>query len=155
MKMKNSSDSISDALGIERTEGTEGTEGIEGKYNVRSPRVISTIPETQDEFTLTLIKNKLEDFTKVRDNIKNVISDVQDVITDAVMEVRTSPSARNYEAFCQLVQVFSNINHQLLKMYEPQSSSDKNQTLERKPINNVIFVGTNEKLIDHIKSSIR
>lgn len=128
------------------------TLGIEAREIVRPPKTKSVIPHTQDAFTQQLVENRREDYTEVRDNIKNLIAEVEMVIGDAVVEVRSNPSARMYESFCQLVQVFSNINQQLLKMHEPVKSDESSGGGDRPPVNNVVFVGTSDSLIDQVRA---
>lgn len=130
--------------------------GVESKEIMRPSKIQSLVPSTPDEFTKKLIENKMEDYTAVRDNIRNLIAEVEMVVGDAVIETRTNPSARSIEAFCQLVQVYSNINNQLLKMHTATQEASKADNGDGNPnpaINNVVFVGTSDTLIDQIRSN--
>lgn len=126
---------------------------VEPKEIIRPPKIKSLVPG-QDAFTQQLLDNKREDYVAVRDNIRNLIAEVEMVIGDAVVEVRSNPSARMYESFCQLVQVFSNINQQLLKMHTTTAEPNQGEDNQQKSINNVVFVGTSDSLIDQIRNHI-
>jgi hypothetical protein len=133
------------------------TLNIEPKEISRPIRTKTLVPNSVDEFTKKCMNDRIEDFTDVRDNIRNLIAEVEMVIGDAVIDVRTDPSARKYEAFCQLIQVYANANQQLLKMHEPLQKSNIGDSENHNPpsVNNVVFVGTSDGLLDQIKTHIR
>jgi hypothetical protein len=133
------------------------TLGVEPREIDRPMKVKTLVPKTPDEFTQKCMNDRIEDFTDVRDNIRNLIAEVEMVIQDAVVDVRTEPSARKYEAFCQLVQVYANANNQLLKMHDPlaRSSGGNSDDPNKAAVNNIVFVGTSDGLLDQIKTHIR
>lgn len=133
------SNEIFDALNMEPTEIT------------RPEKVHSMVPKDDETFIEQLTVDKKIDYVFVRDNMKNLIAEVDMVINDAVQEVRSNPTPRMYEAFCQLVQVYSNANNQLLKMHTPNEQKPNKESQPDQKVNNLVFVGTSDSLIDQIK----
>lgn len=129
--------------------------GVEPREIIRPEKVTSLVPKTLDEFTQMLVDNKKADYVRVRDNLTNVIAEVEMVVGDAVTEVRTNPSARMYETFSLLVRTFADLNKDLIGL--TTISLDKpnpdlgNQDSESNHITNAVFVGTSDDLIRNIK----
>lgn len=128
--------------------------GVEPKLIERPKKVTSLVPSTPDDFTAMVIANKKEDYVAARDNIRNLIAEVELVVSDAVDEVRSNPSARMFETFSTLVKTYADLNKDLLTISGPQkdSPSQTNEPSQRSPVNNVVFVGTSDSLIDQIKT---
>lgn len=116
-------------------------------------RIVNTVPETYDEFTNQLIKNKQADYTCVRDNLLNLINDFQQVVEVAVEETRANPSARLIEAFSSLTKTYADINKDLLSVSEIKN--DLSEKKDNTVVNNAIFVGTSDSLIEQIRRNIK
>lgn len=132
------------------------TLGVEPRIIERPKKYRNNVPATKDEFSKIVAENKKKDYISVRDNLANIIAEVEMVVGDAVEEVRTNPSARLYETFALLVKTYSELNKDLLAVSNDTGSSEKTETNQetRNPINNVVFVGTSESLVDQIKKVI-
>lgn len=128
--------------------------GVEPKLFERPQKVTSLVPVTQDDFTAMVVKNKKEDYVAARDNIRNLIAEVEMVVSDAVDEMRSNPSARMYGTFALLVRTYADLNKDLIEVSGPQKDSpaQPNEANQRSPVNNVVFVGTSDSLIEQIKS---
>lgn len=141
------SNQIASAFGVETTE-------LE-----RAPRVTTPIPATYDEFTKQMVEHRKADYGTVRDNLINLLKDIGTVVDTAVDEVRASPSARMIESFSTLVKTFAEINKDLLsltdKNAEPRASVGNSNETEKSPVNNVIFIGTSDSLIDQIRTHVK
>lgn len=141
------SDKIAEAFGVEPTE------------IIRPSKIKNQVPATYDEFTKQLVENRKNDYGTVRDNLINLLKNIENVVDTAIDEVRSNPSARMFESFSSLVKTFSEINKDLIslsdKNAEPKESGTRSNDLEQKPLNNVIFIGTSDSLIDQIRENIR
>lgn len=128
--------------------------GVEPKLFERPQKVTSLVPATPDDFTSMVVKNKREDYVAARDNIRNLIAEVEMVVSDAVDEVRSNPSARMYETFALLVKTYADLNKDLIEISGPQKSApaQPDEPTQRSPVNNVVFVGTSDALVEQIKS---
>lgn len=125
---------------------------VKPKELIRPNHQKTGVPQTQDHFNEMVEKNKKEDYTLVRDNLVNMIREVELVVSDSVEEVRSNPpNARIYESFAMLVRTFADLNKDLMSLHKDQTTQKTPQ--EQQPVvnNNAIFVGTNEDLIDTIK----
>lgn len=137
--------------------------GIETKEIKRPEKVTTLVPTTQDAFTAMVVANKKDDYVNARDNIKNLIAEVELVVSDAVDEVRSSPSARMYETFALLVRTYADLQKDLIAISGPQKdgSSQPNHQNPNDPnaeaprVNNVVFVGTSDALIDQIRTHMK
>lgn len=140
------SNQIANAFGVEST-------GIE-----RPPKVTTAVPATYDEFTKQLVEHRKNDYGTVRDNLINLLKDMECVVDTVIDEVRSNPSARMIESFSTLVKTFSEVNKDLLslteKSGEPKTASNHSNDTENKPVNNVIFIGTSDSLIDRIRETV-
>ena len=134
--------------------------GVENKEMERAPRITSPVPATYDEFTKRLVEDRKNDYSTVRDNLLNLLKDMECVVETAIDEVRSNPSARMIESFSTLVKTFSEVNKDLLSLTDKSTdtkaspSSRPNET-DNNPVNNVIFIGTSDSLIDQIRSQIK
>lgn len=141
------SNQIANAFGVETTE-------LE-----RAPRIVSPVPATYDEFTQQLVHHRKTDYVTVRDNLLNLLQDMECVVSTVVDEVRSNPSARMVESFSTLVKTFAEINKDLLSLTEKTSDtktpSRSATEPDQSPVNNVIFIGTSDSLIDQIRSQIK
>lgn len=131
--------------------GTEPTE-LE-----RAPRITSPVPATYDEFTKQLVEHRKNDYGTVRDNLINLLKDMESVVDTAIDEVRSNPSARMIESFSTLVKTFSEVNKDLLSLTDKTGEQRAviDHPNENQPVNNVIFIGTSDSLIDQIRSQIK
>lgn len=128
--------------------------GVEEKAIERLPRVQNSVPATLDDLTTQMVENRKADYTAVRDNLLNLLQDMGQVIGGAIDNVLTDPTARILEAFSGLARTYADINKDLISLSE-QAPKQKTSDSEQKPINNVVFVGTSDSLIDRIKQTIR
>lgn len=132
------------------------TFGIETKEIEKTTKISSPVPATYDEFTQQLITHRKTDYIAVRDNLINLLKDMENVVDTVIDEVRSNPSARMVESFSTLVKTFSEVNKDLLSLTD--NKTDSKQTIkntsenDQNPVNNVIFIGTSDSLIDTIKN---
>lgn len=132
--------------------------GVENPLIERPKRIVTPIADTYDDFTKQMIEHRKSDYGTVRDNIINLLNDMSLVVDSAVDTVRSEPTARNMESFATLVKTFADINKDLMTLTEKteSKSNPSNPTgPENAPINNVIFVGTSDSLIDQIRSQMK
>lgn len=132
---------------------------IDAAENIEEPRIFnrpskttSLVPASKEEYALTIEKNKKKDYIEVRDNIKNLIAEVEMVVSDVVDEVRSRPNARAIETFSLLVKTFADLNKDLLEINEKNTPNVETNSNQQAPVNNVVFVGTSDSLVDHIKN---
>lgn len=118
----------------------------------RALKMKDTTP-VASEFQEKVSEHQREDYTEVRNNLKNVISEVELVVSDSAMNIRAFPSARSLEAFALLIKAYGELNQQLLNTSKDASAQkelkDSNQTAQT--INNIVFTGTSESLIDRLR----
>ena len=131
--------------------------GVDETPLERPERIVSQVPATLDEFTKQLIENKKKDYTQARDNIVNLLRDFQLVVDVAIEEARSNPSARVIEAFSNLAQTYASINKDLIAISDVKEERARNESQSEttSPINNVVFVGTSDSLIDQIRKTVR
>lgn len=133
--------------------------GIEEKQIERASRIQNQVPSSQDALTKQMIENRCQDYTTARDNIINLLQDVGQVINGAIDQVLTTPTARMLEVFGNLAKTYTDINKDLISLSEYQAPPKGHNILENEenpnPINNVIFVGTSDSLIDQIRRNIQ
>lgn len=133
--------------------------GVESTELERAPRTTTPIPATYDEFTKQMVEHRKLDYGNVRDNLINLLRDMSCVVDTVVDEVRSNPSARMVESFSTLVKTFAEVNKDLLsltdKNAEPKTTAGHSNDPENSPVNNVIFIGTSDSLIDQIRTHIR
>jgi len=132
------------------------TFGVEIEKTEKTPKQVSSVPATYDEFTKQLIEHRQKDYGTVRDNLHNLLKDMVNVVDDVMDEVKSNPSARMIESFSTLVKTFSEINKDLLSLTDKSSETNKvsTQVNEDSKVNNVIFVGTSDSLIEQIRKNI-
>ena len=133
--------------------------GVENKEMERAPRITSPVPATYDEFTKKSVEDRKNDYGTVRDNLLNLLKDMECVVDTAIDEVRSNPSARMIESFSTLVKTFSEVNKDLLSLTEGNTEQKKapisSEDSSSNPVNNVIFIGTSDSLIDQIRSQMK
>ena len=130
--------------------------GVEETPLERPERIVSQVPATLDEFTKQLVENKKKDYTQARDNIVNLLRDFQSVVDVAIEEARSNPSARIIEAFSNLAQTYASINKDLIAISDVKEEKARSESLDTpSPVNNVVFVGTSDNLIDQIRKTIK
>ena len=134
------SDKIAEAFGIEPTE------------IIRPPKIKNQVPSNYDDFTKQMIEHRKSDYGTVRDNFLNLLQEMDLVVDSAIDEVRSNPSARMIEAFSALVKTYSEINKDLLSVSDKPEISEKSSQ-DQKPVNNNIFIGTSDNLIDLIRKN--
>lgn len=134
--------------------------GVETPELERAPRITTPVPATYDEFTKQMVEHRKADYGTVRDNLLNVLKDMECVVDTAVDEVRSNPSPRMIESFSTLIKTFAEVNKDLLSLTDKNTDSKAASTnrpsdSNDSPVNNVIFIGTSESLVDQIRSHIR
>lgn len=126
------------------------TFGVESTEIARPAKIKNQVPATYDDFTKQMIEHRKSDYGTVRDNFLNLLQEMDLVVDSAIDEVRSNPSARMIEAFSALVKTYSEINKDLLSVSDkPEISEKPNQN----PVNNNIFIGTSDNLIDLIRKN--
>lgn len=134
------SDKIAEAFGAEPTE------------IIRPAKIKNQVPASYDDFTKQMIEHRKSDYGTVRDNFLNLLQEMDLVVDSAIDEVRSNPSARMIEAFSALVKTYSEINKDLLSVSDKPEISEKSSQ-DQKPVNNNIFIGTSDNLIDLIRKN--
>lgn len=133
--------------------------GVETTDLERAPRITTPVPATYDEFTKQMVEHRKADYGTVRDNLINLLRDMSCVVDTVVDEVRSNPSARMVESFSALVKTFADVNKDLLSLTdkngEPKMSSASPHETEKSPMNNIIFIGTSDSLIDQIRANVK
>lgn len=132
------------------------TFGIETNEITLAPKITNAVPATLDDFTKKVAENKKTDYISARDNVINLLQDMEQIIKRSVEETIANPSARMIESFSTLVKTFSEINKDLLSLTDKSSETNKvsTQVNEDSKVNNVIFVGTSDSLIEQIRKNI-
>ena len=97
-----------------------------------------------------------DDYTYVRNNIRNLLGVGNNALYDALEVARESENPRAYEVVGTLLKQISDINQQLMdihaqkqKLSGTQSSNTDSKTITN---NNAIFVGTTDELSKMIKN---
>lgn len=131
--------------------------GIESKEVLVLPRISNQVPATMDDLTKQMVENRKKDYVAARDNILNLLQDMGQVVAGAVEQVLTTPSARMIEVFGNLAKTYAEINKDLISLTEVQSQAKPQSEIDPQspPVNNVIFVGTSDSLIDQIRKNIK
>lgn len=125
----------------------------------RAEKHHSVVPRDEESFDMVVSDNKIKDYTKVRDNLINIIDETELVVEAAADEVKTNPSARMFETFATLIRTYADINKDLLEISggvrssKNQGTKDSGQTGQ--PVNNLVFVGTSDSLIDTIRNTVK
>lgn len=131
--------------------------GVEPKEVLVLPRISNQVPATMDDLTKQMVENRKRDYVSARDNILNLLQDMGQVVAGAVEQVLTTPSARMIEVFGSLAKTYADINKDLIALTEvPASGKTPSETdPQTSPVNNVIFVGTSDSLIDQIRKNLK
>lgn len=133
--------------------------GVETTEIERAPKIVSKVPATYDEFTKQMVEHRKADYGAVRDNLINLLKDMERVVDTVIDEVRSNPSARMIESFSTLVKTFADVNKDLLSLTdkngEPKMSSASPHETEKSPMNNIVFIGTSDSLIDQIRANVK
>lgn len=114
----------------------------------------SLVPSDEESFELVVSENRVKDYTKVRDNLINIIDETELVVEAAAGEVKLNPSARMFETFATLIKTYAEINKDLLSI-SGEVKSSRTKESGSNPVNNLVFVGTSDSLIDTIRSTIK
>lgn len=123
----------------------------------RVEKQCSLVPKDDEEFELVVSDNKIKDYTKVRDNLINIIDETELVVEAAADEVKTNPSARMFETYATLIRTYADINKDLLEISGGVKSTSKPKEQPNNPgnVNNLVFVGSSDSLIDTIRSALK
>lgn len=115
-----------------------------------------------EEFEKQVQENQITDYTTVRDNLTDIIETTKTVVENAAKEASTNPSARAFESFAALIKTYAELNTTLLeisgntkKSTDSKSKSSQAPGQSNNPVNNLVFVGTSDNLIDTIRSAIK
>lgn len=115
-----------------------------------------TVPKTNKELEELKDKHRKEDYIKTRENTLTLLDNMIDVIEGAATEIKAAPSARFFETFALLAKTFYDINKDFQETSLGKVSSDESDPEEKKPstMNNFIFNGTSENLLDALKRGV-
>jgi len=136
-------DSISEALNIPFS-----TNELEHKIEEKKTNII---PKTDEQFNEILLANRKNDYLIVRENLVDVINSTQEIVEEAVNEVKNNPSARMFETFAILIKTYSELNKDLISINGPITLPKNDVNVNDKINNNIVFMGTNDDLIDQIR----
>jgi len=125
-----SSDIISENLGIEFKEST--------------PTPIIKKPETTSGISLDA------DFNYVRENIKGLIDNGSCAIDEILKVAKAGDSPRAYEVLGQLLKTVSEMNKDLIDLYQKTKHVKKEEIKVNNTTNNSIYVGSTSELQDLI-----
>ena len=119
-------------------------------------RITTPVPVNSEEFSKQLVENKKKDYHTARDNLLNLLQDVQKVVRSTAVDVVVSPTDKMVQAFANLSKIYAEINKDLISISNnaPENKTQQKTNDDNHPVNNnVIFVGTSDSLIDHIKGN--
>ena len=125
--------------------------GIEDSKEIQETKEQSII--SLDDFSNRLIENRMNDYIIARDNILNLLEEVKEVISNTVLEIKSSSSASMVGVFSNLAKIYTDINKDLLNISESKHIESKEQQNNKPQQNNVVFIGTSDSLIDNIKNN--
>lgn len=123
---------------------------------IRPEKHHSMVPSDEESFDLVVLENRVKDYTKIRDNLINIIDETELVVEAAADEVKTNPSARMFETYAALIKTYADINKDLLEISGGiKSASKPKEQPGNGNVNNLVFVGSSDSLIDTIRSAIK
>lgn len=126
-----SSDIISKTLGIEFNGPTE-------IVKVKQPEAATTGVSLD------------ADFNYVRDNIKQLIHNGSDAVEEILKVAKAGDSPRAYEVLGQLLKTVSDMNKDLIDLYDKTKKAKKEEVKINQTTNNSIYVGSTSELQDLI-----
>lgn len=90
------------------------------------------------------------DFTYVRDNIKGLIDNGSCAIEEILKVAKAGDSPRAYEVLGQLLKTVSEMNKDLIELYQKTKAAKKEDIKVNHTTNNSIYVGSTSDLQDLI-----
>ena len=125
-----SSDIISNALGIEFT----------GQKDIVPQKPESKVSGVSLD----------ADFNFVRDNIKDLINNGSSAVEEILKVAKAGDSPRAYEVLGQLLKTVSDMNKDLIDLYDKTKKAKKEDVKINQTTNNSIYVGSTSELQDLI-----
>lgn len=118
--------------------------------DIFSKKHISKKPKDNKELLEIIESNNITDYVYARDNILNILSNLDIITLDLFNELRMNPNPKLVDSISNLIKVYIEANQNLLKL--PKQLSNKNEKSDTTPIvNQPVFVGTTEDLINSLK----
>lgn len=90
------------------------------------------------------------DFSYVRENIKHLIGNGSDAIEEILKVAKAGDSPRAYEVLGQLLKTVSDMNKDLIDLYDKTKKAKKEDVKINQTTNNSIYVGSTSELQDLI-----
>lgn len=117
--------------------------GIDFKPSESSPIVVKTEPSVNG-VSLDV------DFNYVRDNIKGLIDNGSSAVEEILKVAKAGDSPRAYEVLGQLLKTVSEMNKDLIDLYQKTKQAKKEEIKVNHTTNNSIYVGSTSDLQDLI-----
>jgi len=92
------------------------------------------------------------DFNYVRDNIKTLINNGSDAVEEILKVAKAGDSPRAYEVLGQLLKTVSEMNKDLIDLYQKTKTAKKEDIKVNHTTNNSIYVGSTSELQDLINT---
>lgn len=93
------------------------------------------------------------DFNYVRDNIKTLIDNGSDAVEEILKVAKAGDSPRAYEVLGQLLKTVSEMNKDLIDLYQKTKAAKKEDIKVNHTTNNSIYVGSTSELQDLINTN--
>jgi len=93
------------------------------------------------------------DFNYVRDNIKTLINNGSDAVEEILKVAKAGDSPRAYEVLGQLLKTVSEMNKDLIDLYQKTKAAKKEDIKVNHTTNNSIYVGSTSELQDLINTN--
>jgi len=134
-------DLLSDALDVE----------FEVKEKKETPIVkkIDSLPVSQER----LEKDASNDYSKVRNNLQDLIDTGKEAIEGILNVALDSDSPRAYEVASQMIKTVAETNKDLMGLHKQMKDINKDETNVNNTTNNSLYIGSTSELQDLINQS--
>lgn len=130
-------------------------EPIESK-NPMMKKASTALMQAKENFALIASDDPRfnDDFEEVRDNLKEIILEVNDSIRKLSMIAQDNEKASSFAALAQLVTALLNCNKQLLEIYDAKKKyyGEVEKPKGEIHVQNAIFTGTTNDLDEYIRN---
>ena len=110
------------------------------------------LPVIKEKQTPTAGVSLDADFNYVRDNIKTLINNGSDAVEEILKVAKAGDSPRAYEVLGQLLKTVSEMNKDLIDLYQKTKTAKKEDIKVNHTTNNSIYVGSTSELQDLINT---
>ena len=141
---------LENALNIEPRETTpEVSDADKAKIQKREPVKVD-LSKFPDRKKL----DQRNDYTEVRENLKDVIENSKIAIDGILKVAAESDSPRAYEVVSQLLKTSTEANKDLLDVHKQMKDLEKDDAQKRVTNNNAFFVGSTKELQDLVNKQL-